>query len=101
MKNSDPFCESTRGEKGGTGPLALPKDTNMPRGRRLFSEDSLNTFSGAIPHHVRVYPLKTSAGAVVPDAYVEATEELAAPQAPVGASAPAAAAEMSPLPPGR
>ncbi len=38
--------------------------------RRLFSEDALNTFSQAIPHHVRVY--------AVPDevnAYVVATEE--------------------------
>jgi|GEM_PF-1717216 len=43
--------------------------------RTLYSEDALNTFSGAIPHHVRVYPLKTSTGAVVPDAYVIATEE--------------------------
>ncbi len=43
--------------------------------REVFSEDALNTFSGAVPHHVRVYPLKDLAGALVPDAYVVATEE--------------------------
>lgn len=43
--------------------------------RALYSEDALNTFSGAIPHHVRVYQLKDSRGAVVPNAYVLATEE--------------------------
>ena len=43
--------------------------------RTLYSQDALNTFSGAIPHHVRVYPLKDSAGAVVENAFVIATEE--------------------------
>jgi PKD repeat protein len=43
--------------------------------REVFSEDNLNTFTGAIPHHVRVYPLKDSAGTVVTNAYVVATEE--------------------------
>ncbi|WP_176956091.1 malectin domain-containing carbohydrate-binding protein [Catalinimonas alkaloidigena] len=38
--------------------------------RHLYSEDALNTFSGAIPHHVRVYPLPGEA-----NAYVIATEE--------------------------
>jgi hypothetical protein len=44
-------------------------------GRQLNTEDALNTFTGAIPHHVRTYPLKTAAGAVEPNAYVVATEE--------------------------
>ena len=39
-------------------------------GRELFSEDALNTFSGAIPHHVRVYALPGEE-----NAYVIATEE--------------------------
>lgn len=43
--------------------------------RTLFSEDALNTFSGAIPHHVRVYPLKDATGTTVPNAYVVAFEE--------------------------
>jgi len=43
--------------------------------RELFSEDALNTFSGAIPHHVRVYELKDENGNVEPNAYVIATEE--------------------------
>ena len=38
--------------------------------RILFSEDALNTFSGAIPHHVRVYALPGEE-----NAYVIATEE--------------------------
>ncbi|MBW4636754.1 MAG: choice-of-anchor D domain-containing protein [Gloeocapsa sp. UFS-A4-WI-NPMV-4B04] len=43
--------------------------------RTIYNEDNLNTFSGAIPHHVRVYPLKNPNGTVVPNAYVLATEE--------------------------
>lgn len=43
--------------------------------RVLASEDALNTFPGAIPHHVRVYPLRNSTGSVVKDAYIIATEE--------------------------
>jgi hypothetical protein len=43
--------------------------------RHLYSEDNLNTFDDAIPHHVRVYPYKTTAGTVVPFAYVVAFEE--------------------------
>ena len=38
--------------------------------RKLYSEDALNTFAGAIPHHVRVYPLPGEQ-----NAYVVATEE--------------------------
>ncbi|MEL7159957.1 MAG: malectin domain-containing carbohydrate-binding protein, partial [Bacteroidota bacterium] len=38
--------------------------------RFLYSEDALNTFAGAIPHHVRVYALPGET-----DAYVIATEE--------------------------
>ena len=43
--------------------------------RRVYGEKALNTFSGAIPHHVRVYPLKDGGGTVVPNAYVVAIEE--------------------------
>ena len=43
--------------------------------RELFSEDALNTFKDAIPHHVRVYPLKSSNDTTVPNAYVVAFEE--------------------------
>ncbi len=42
--------------------------------RLVYSEDSLNTFTGAIPHHVRVYPL-ISEGLAVPNTYIVATEE--------------------------
>lgn len=42
--------------------------------RRLNSEDALNTFSGSIPHHVRVYPYKKN-GTVTANAYIVAFEE--------------------------
>ncbi|WP_189362655.1 malectin domain-containing carbohydrate-binding protein, partial [Algibacter mikhailovii] len=38
--------------------------------RQLYSEDALNTFSGAIPHHIRVYELPGEE-----NAYIIATEE--------------------------
>ncbi|NJK82440.1 MAG: hypothetical protein HC912_00075, partial [Saprospiraceae bacterium] len=38
--------------------------------RHLYSEDALNTFNGAIPHHVRVYPHPSEN-----NAYIIATEE--------------------------
>jgi hypothetical protein len=43
--------------------------------REVYSEDNLNTFEGAIPHHVRVYPLKKADGTEVSNAYILATEE--------------------------
>ncbi len=43
--------------------------------RAVYQEDHLNTFTGAIPHHLRVYPLKTTTGATQADAYVLAHEE--------------------------
>ena len=43
--------------------------------RHLYSEDSLNNFSGNIPHHVRVYPFKDSNSVQVPNTYIVAFEE--------------------------
>ncbi|WP_233507514.1 malectin domain-containing carbohydrate-binding protein [Adhaeribacter pallidiroseus] len=43
--------------------------------RHLYSEDALNNFTGAVPHHVRVYPLKDAEGTVIENSYVIATEE--------------------------
>jgi hypothetical protein len=45
--------------------------------RQAFSDDALNTWeSNAVNRHkVRVYPLKATDGAVVPNAYVVAMEE--------------------------
>jgi hypothetical protein len=42
--------------------------------RSIYSEDQLNTFSGALPHQVRVYPLKNESGNVVQNAYILAFE---------------------------
>jgi hypothetical protein len=43
--------------------------------RHLYSEDNLNTFSGAIPHHVRVFPYEDKNGVVVSNTYLVAFEE--------------------------
>lgn len=43
-----------------------------------YSEDALNTWENSVPtkrHKLRVYPLKETGGALVPNAYVVATEE--------------------------
>lgn len=42
--------------------------------RQVYSEDALNKFTGAIPHHVRVYPFKQGKE-VVPNKYIVAFEE--------------------------
>jgi N-acetylneuraminic acid mutarotase len=42
--------------------------------RHLYSDDKLNTFAGAIPHHVRVYPYR-GADTIVPNKYIVAFEE--------------------------
>ena len=44
--------------------------------RVSYSEDALNTWSPAAPHKIRVYPLKDSTGALVPDAYIIAPEDV-------------------------
>lgn len=41
-------------------------------GWSTYQEDALNTFKGALPHQVRIYPLKDSTGVAVPNAYVMA-----------------------------
>ena len=43
--------------------------------REVFTQDARNTFPGALPHHVRAYPLKKSDGSLVADSYVIAFEE--------------------------
>ncbi|TNC32283.1 choice-of-anchor D domain-containing protein, partial [Mumia zhuanghuii] len=45
-------------------------------GRKAYTEDALNTWDAALPHHVRVYPYKDADGSVEPNAYVVATEEV-------------------------
>lgn len=42
--------------------------------RLMFSEDNLNTFSGAVPHHVRVFPYKKN-GIIVPNSYLVTFED--------------------------
>ncbi len=42
--------------------------------RTVYSEDVLNTFGGAVPHQMRVYPLKQADGTPVLNAYVVAVE---------------------------
>ncbi|WP_370617222.1 choice-of-anchor D domain-containing protein [Mumia sp. Pv 4-285] len=45
-------------------------------GRKAYTEDALNTWDAALPHHLRVYPYKNADGSVEPNAYVVATEEV-------------------------
>ena len=59
----------------GTGSFGFYSRWPYFNNRILYSEDALNTFAGAIPHHVRVYPLKNLDGVTVENAYVVATEE--------------------------
>lgn len=42
--------------------------------RHVYSEDNLNTFTGAAPHHVRVYPYKKN-GVVMANSFLVAFEE--------------------------
>lgn len=43
--------------------------------RDVYTQDALNTFDTAVPHHVRAYPMRGPDGATVPDSYLVATEE--------------------------
>jgi hypothetical protein len=43
--------------------------------RHVYTENRLNTFPEAVPHQVRVYPLKDADGSPVRNAYILATEE--------------------------
>ncbi|WP_162418554.1 PKD domain-containing protein, partial [Cyclobacterium roseum] len=54
----------------GTGSFGFYNRWPFFENRFLYSEDALNTFSGAIPHHIRVYALPGEA-----NAYIIATEE--------------------------
>ncbi|TYL55001.1 choice-of-anchor D domain-containing protein [Nocardioides sp. BGMRC 2183] len=45
-------------------------------GRKAYTEDALNTWDSALPHHIRVYPYRERDGSTVADAYVVATEEV-------------------------
>ena len=61
----------------GTAPFGLYSTWPFFADRDVFGEDALNTWeaTAANRHKVRVYPLKATGGAVVPNAYVVATEE--------------------------
>ena len=43
--------------------------------RTTYTEDALNTFSNALPHHVRTYPLVNPDGSAEPNTYIVATNE--------------------------
>ncbi len=62
----------------GTGvPFGMYAKWDHPtwNGRVTHTQDSLNTFANAIPHHARIFPLKDSGGADIPNAYIVAYEE--------------------------
>ena len=43
--------------------------------RTTYTEDALNIFPRALPHHVRTYPYRNTDGSAEPDAYIVATNE--------------------------
>jgi hypothetical protein len=59
----------------GTGAFGMSSIWPFFSNREIFTEDARNTFTGALPHQVRAYPLKAGDGSVVPDSYVVAYEE--------------------------
>jgi glucose/arabinose dehydrogenase len=50
-------------------------DSATGTARIVYSEDTLNTYSTAVPRLIRFYPLKNSAGAVVPNSFVFAIDD--------------------------
>lgn len=70
----NPFVSGSKSFDPGTGNFGFYSIWPFFNNREIYSEDHLNT-SDAIPHLVRVYPLKKTDGTVVPNAYVLATEE--------------------------
>lgn len=71
----NPSVSGSQSFDPGTGNFGFYSIWPFFNNRTLYSEDNLNTFTGAIPHNVRVYPLKNANGAVVPNAYIVTTEE--------------------------
>ena len=71
----NPSISGSQSFDPGTGYFGFYSIWPFFNNRTLYSEDNLNTFTGAIPHHVRVYPFKNPNGTVVPNAYVVTTEE--------------------------
>lgn len=43
--------------------------------RTTYTEDALNTFPRALPHHVRTYPYRNADGSIESNAYIVATNE--------------------------
>lgn len=59
----------------GTGNFGFYSSWPFFNNRIVYSQDRLNTFTGAIPHHVRVYPFKNANGKVVRNTYLVTVEE--------------------------
>ncbi|NJL13329.1 MAG: choice-of-anchor D domain-containing protein [Microscillaceae bacterium] len=70
-----PIQGSSSFEIGFNQPFGFYSEWPFFSNRRIFSEDALNTFSGAIPHHVRVYAMKNALGEIIPNEYLIAFEE--------------------------
>jgi hypothetical protein len=68
-----PYTGSTAFDPG-TAAFGFYSQWPFFQGRLLYSEDSLNNFTGSIPHHVRVYPY-IKGGVQQAYAYVVAFEE--------------------------
>jgi len=71
----NPSILGSKSFEPGTGNFGFYSTWPFLNNRTIYGEDNLNTFTGAIPHHVRVYQLKNANGTVVPNAYVVTSEE--------------------------
>lgn len=69
-----PSVSGSKSFDPGTGNFSFYSIWPFFNNREVYSEDHLNT-TDAIPHQVRVYPLKEADGTVVANAYILAIEE--------------------------
>ncbi|MGB7156920.1 MAG: Ig-like domain-containing protein, partial [Tepidisphaeraceae bacterium] len=74
----NPVATGTTSFDPGSGPFGLYTEWPSQNGRVVYQEHALNTWetNGSLRQKVRVYPLKTAEGVVVPNAYVVGFEEI-------------------------
>ena len=71
----DPATSGSLTFDPGTAAFGLSSIWPFFSNREVFSEDARNTWDTTVAHHLRAYPLKTTGGSVVANAYVIAFEE--------------------------
>jgi hypothetical protein len=60
----------------GADPFSFVMTAPAQGDRDIYQHDADNTFTNAFPHHVRMYPMRTSSGAIIPDAVLLGFEEI-------------------------